>query len=148
MPANLVFRRKIWGARDKGIPPRSTPDTSEGLLICFAREYYYTSCFLPVFAITVIAGELVKVFTWRPVIWVLELEDREKVFTWRPVIWVLELEDREKVFTWRPVIWVLELEDREKVFVFEAGVKVFVVVCIAKVFALGHRVNIFVLGGM
>ena len=25
MPANLVFRQKIWGARDKGIPPRSTP---------------------------------------------------------------------------------------------------------------------------
>ena len=25
MPANLVFRRKIWGARDNGIPPRSTP---------------------------------------------------------------------------------------------------------------------------
>ena len=24
--ANLVFRRKIWGARDNGIPPRSTPD--------------------------------------------------------------------------------------------------------------------------
>ena len=28
MPANLVFRRKIWGARDNGIPPRST---SEGV---------------------------------------------------------------------------------------------------------------------
>ena len=28
MPANLVFRRKIWGARDNGIPPRSTPDLS------------------------------------------------------------------------------------------------------------------------
>ncbi len=25
VPANLVFRRKIWGARDNGIPPRSTP---------------------------------------------------------------------------------------------------------------------------
>ena len=25
MPANLVFRLKIWGARDNGIPPRSTP---------------------------------------------------------------------------------------------------------------------------
>ena len=25
MPVNLVFRRKIWGARDNGIPPRSTP---------------------------------------------------------------------------------------------------------------------------
>ena len=25
MPANLVFHRKIWGARDNGIPPRSTP---------------------------------------------------------------------------------------------------------------------------
>ena len=25
MPANLVFRRKIWGARDNGLPPRSTP---------------------------------------------------------------------------------------------------------------------------
>ena len=24
MPANLVFRLKIWGARDNGIPPRST----------------------------------------------------------------------------------------------------------------------------
>ena len=23
--ANLLFRRKIWGARDNGIPPRSTP---------------------------------------------------------------------------------------------------------------------------
>ena len=28
MPANLVFRRKIWGARDNGIPPRSTPEFS------------------------------------------------------------------------------------------------------------------------
>ena len=28
MPANLVFRRKIRGARDNGIPPRSTPDDS------------------------------------------------------------------------------------------------------------------------
>ena len=26
MPANLVFRRKIWGARDNGIPLRSTPE--------------------------------------------------------------------------------------------------------------------------
>ena len=25
MPANLVFRLKIWGARDNGIPQRSTP---------------------------------------------------------------------------------------------------------------------------
>ena len=25
MPANLVFRLKIWGARDNGITPRSTP---------------------------------------------------------------------------------------------------------------------------
>ena len=25
MPANLVFRRTIWGARDNGISPRSTP---------------------------------------------------------------------------------------------------------------------------
>ena len=25
VPANLVFRREIWGARDNGIPPRSTP---------------------------------------------------------------------------------------------------------------------------
>ena len=24
--ANLVFRLKIWAARDNGIPPRSTPD--------------------------------------------------------------------------------------------------------------------------
>ena len=23
---NLVFRQKIWGARDNGIPPRSTPE--------------------------------------------------------------------------------------------------------------------------
>ena len=29
MPANLVFRRKIWGARDNGIPPRSTPLSTE-----------------------------------------------------------------------------------------------------------------------
>ena len=29
MPANLVFRRKIWGARDNGIPPRSTPANVE-----------------------------------------------------------------------------------------------------------------------
>ena len=28
MPANLVFRRKIWGARDNGIPPRSTPESN------------------------------------------------------------------------------------------------------------------------
>ena len=26
VPANLVFRLEIWGARDNGIPPRSTPD--------------------------------------------------------------------------------------------------------------------------
>ena len=26
MPASLVFCRKIWGARDNGIPPRSTPE--------------------------------------------------------------------------------------------------------------------------
>ena len=26
MPANLVFRLKFGGARDNGIPPRSTPD--------------------------------------------------------------------------------------------------------------------------
>ena len=25
VPANLVFRLEIWGARDNGIPPRSTP---------------------------------------------------------------------------------------------------------------------------
>ena len=25
MPANMVFRRKICGARDNAIPPRSTP---------------------------------------------------------------------------------------------------------------------------
>ena len=25
MPANLVFRLKIWCAQDNGIPPRSTP---------------------------------------------------------------------------------------------------------------------------
>ena len=25
MSANLLFRLKIWGARDNGIPPRSTP---------------------------------------------------------------------------------------------------------------------------
>ena len=25
VPANLVFRLNIWGARDNGIPPRSTP---------------------------------------------------------------------------------------------------------------------------
>ena len=30
MPANVVFRRKIWGARDNGIPPRSTP----GVCVC------------------------------------------------------------------------------------------------------------------
>ena len=30
MLANLVFRRKIWGVRDNGIPPRSTPgDTGQ-----------------------------------------------------------------------------------------------------------------------
>ena len=28
MPANLVFRLKIWGARDNGIPPRSTPENT------------------------------------------------------------------------------------------------------------------------
>ena len=33
MPANLVFLRKIWGARDNGIPPRSTPD-EEGIERC------------------------------------------------------------------------------------------------------------------
>ena len=26
VPANLVFRLNIWGARDNGIPPRSTPE--------------------------------------------------------------------------------------------------------------------------
>ena len=25
-PAGLLFRRKIWGARDNGVPPRSTPE--------------------------------------------------------------------------------------------------------------------------
>ena len=25
VPANMVIRRKIWGVRDNGIPPRSTP---------------------------------------------------------------------------------------------------------------------------
>ena len=25
VPANLVFRLEIWGSRDNGIPPRSTP---------------------------------------------------------------------------------------------------------------------------
>ena len=45
MPANLVFRRKIWGARDNGIPPRSTPDIcgSLSLMIVLLSEYniYY-----------------------------------------------------------------------------------------------------------
>ena len=27
VPANLVSRLEIWGARDNGIPPRSTPDS-------------------------------------------------------------------------------------------------------------------------
>ena len=31
MPENLVFRLKIWGARDNGIPPRSTPGTVKGI---------------------------------------------------------------------------------------------------------------------
>ena len=34
VPANLVFRRKIGGARDNGIPPRSTPD------VIFHQMYY------------------------------------------------------------------------------------------------------------
>ena len=29
VPANLVSRLEIWGARDNGIPPRSTPDSHE-----------------------------------------------------------------------------------------------------------------------
>ena len=32
MPANLVFRRKIWGAQDTGIPPRSTPGRVEKMI--------------------------------------------------------------------------------------------------------------------
>ena len=33
MPANLVFRRKISGARDNGIPPRSTPGNSHLIVV-------------------------------------------------------------------------------------------------------------------
>ena len=103
-PAGLLCRR-IWYSVGKsgvlGIKEyrQDRPlNTSEGLLICFAREYYYTSCFLPVFAITVIAGELVKVFTWRPVIWVLELEDREKVFVFEAGVKVFVVVCIAKVF--------------------------------------------------
>ena len=35
MPANLVFRRKIWGARDNGIPPRSTPVFLHGYTVLY-----------------------------------------------------------------------------------------------------------------
>ena len=34
MPANLVFRRKIWGARDNGIPSRSTPVVMIFISLC------------------------------------------------------------------------------------------------------------------
>ena len=30
VPANLVFRLEIWGSRDNGIPPRSTPAFETG----------------------------------------------------------------------------------------------------------------------
>ena len=32
LPANLVFRLEIWGARDNGIPPRSTPASKKDSL--------------------------------------------------------------------------------------------------------------------
>ena len=38
MPANLVFRRKIWGARDNGILPRSTPDVGNHLQPSILRQ--------------------------------------------------------------------------------------------------------------
>ena len=54
VPANLVFRRKIWGARDNGIPPRSTPDDHTrsaenwkcvwNLLRLYIILYIYTGC--------------------------------------------------------------------------------------------------------
>ena len=37
MPANLVFRRKNWGARDNGIPPRSTPKETSSTLLASAE---------------------------------------------------------------------------------------------------------------
>ena len=38
MPENLVFRRKIWGARDNGIPPRSTPAVVNRLSLYYSRS--------------------------------------------------------------------------------------------------------------
>ena len=43
MPANVVFRRKIWGARDNGIPPRSTPVNPKYISSFF---YYHSSVLL------------------------------------------------------------------------------------------------------
>ena len=57
VPANLVFRRKIWGARDNGIPPRSTPVTGPAAeLIRYVSSQWQTvissytpgKCFLPI----------------------------------------------------------------------------------------------------
>ena len=43
-PAGLLFRRiwgpKIWGARDNGIPPRSTPDIGSDLNVLFAHGLF------------------------------------------------------------------------------------------------------------
>ena len=44
MPANLVFRRKIWGARDNGIPPRSTPDVYLNSYWCVYVPLNYLTC--------------------------------------------------------------------------------------------------------
>ena len=41
MPANLVFRRKNWGARDNGIPPRSTPELSMPLTATHQQDNSY-----------------------------------------------------------------------------------------------------------
>ena len=52
MPANLVFHLKIWGARDNGKQPRSTPAMSEMPLLTYvpisvrtrALVYYFQEC--------------------------------------------------------------------------------------------------------
>ena len=46
----MVFRLKIWGARDNGIPPRSTPEIIVLKKLIQSYYNYYTTSWLPGFA--------------------------------------------------------------------------------------------------
>ena len=43
VPANLVFRLEIWGSRDNGIPPRSTPELGHPLFL-FPWGFHARAC--------------------------------------------------------------------------------------------------------